>query len=587
MDPKPHSDRLPGLARTGPRKSRTLINLHSNTDMKIKSLLTLVSLFLLALPVSSPAQGTTFTYQGYLTDAGNGATGIYDLRFSLFDVDSGGVAVAGPLTTGGVAVSNGLFTVTIDFGSGEFDGDKLWLEIGVQTNGGGGFSTLSPRTQITPSPYAIFSTTAGGVPNNTIGSAQVIDNSLTATDLAAGSVGNSEIADGTITTTELNLASVDGRYVLKAGDTMTGPLITTKLTATAGIATSSITNDAGLLSIKSRTDIELTIDNGGGAAAAFEVFNGLGNHLFLLGETGNARTFGNHLVDGSFGVGTTTVDANASAQFNLPNSVSVPHIRIKSALGNNGFGLQFVNPEETWFVGPNIGNWSDDRFNILADNSNRGIIVAANGNVAIDSVSAASPFATLTVDGTIGFPTVTTPAMYVYQSGTSNPDKPLIVHSPAFPGYGLYYSDPGDQFIMRSTPTDTTPSLVVDLDGNWVTIATDTPKPGYELSVNGQVVCEELLVEDMVNWPDYVFEASYPLRPLSEVEAHILAKKHLPGIPTAEEVKRDGLPIGEMQKRMMEKIEELTLYVIDQNKRLATQEQRILELQAQLHARQP
>ena len=543
------------------------------------------------------AQGTTFTYQGYLTDAGAGANGIYDLRFSLFDVDSGGVAVAGPLTTGGVAVSNGLFTVTIDFGSSQFDGDKLWLEIGVQTNGGGGFTTLSPRTQITPAPYAIFSGTAGGVPNNTIGSAQVIDNSLTATDLAAssvgaseiatGAVGTAEIADGTITTTDLNLVSVDGRYVLKAGDTMTGPLATTKLTATAGIATSSITNNSGLLSIKSLTDIELTIDNGGGAAAAFEIFNGLGTHLFLLSETGNARTFGNHYVDDGFGVGTTVLDAQAMAQFNLPSSVSVPHVRIKSPLGNNGFGLQFVNPDERWFVGPNIGNWSDDRFNILADSSNRGIIVAANGNVGIDSVSAASPFATLTVDGTIGFPTVATPAIYVYQSGTSNPDKPLIVHSPAFPEYGLYYRDPGDQFVMRSSAADTTPSLVVDLDGNWVAIATDTPKPNYELSVNGQIVCEELLVEDMANWPDYVFKEDYQLRSLDDVETHIKEKKHLPGIPTAEDVKRDGLPIGEMQKRMMEKIEELTLYVIDQNKRLAAQEQKILELQSQLQASQP
>lgn len=558
--------------------------------MKIKSLLTLVSLFLLALPVSSPAQGTTFTYQGYLTDAGGEANGIYDLQFSLYNSDSGGVAIAGPLTTGGVVVTNGLFTVPVDFGSSAFDGDKLWLEIGVQTNGGGGFSTLSPRTQVTPAPYAIFSTTAGGVPNNTIGSAQVIDNSLTATDLAAGSVGNSEIADGTITTTELNLASVDGRYVLKAGDTMTGPLITTKLTATAGIATSSITNDAGLLSIKSRTDIELTIDNGGGAAAAFEVFNGLGNHLFLLGETGNARTFGNHLVDGKVGIGTQTpVDTlhvfNSANEGDVMVENSFPFITLKQS-GTNGnagflFSDQLGNSAWLYYRGSDQALSMGSSSGGVTPNT---LVLQRDGNAGIGTATA---FTKLTVNGTIGFESPGTPAMYVYESGTANPDKPLIVHSPAYPGYGLYYSDPDDQFIMRSTPTDTTPSLVVDLDGNWVTIATDTPKPGYELSVNGQVVCEELLVEDMVNWPDYVFETSYPLRPLSEVEAHILAKKHLPGIPTAEEVKRDGLPIGEMQKRMMEKIEELTLYVIDQNKRLATQEQRILELQAQLHARQP
>jgi hypothetical protein len=301
-----------------------------------------------------------------------------------------------------------------------------------------------------------------------------------------------------------------------------------------------------------------------------------------LSESGNARVFGNSVIDGNLGVGTTTFDANAIAQFNLPASVSVPHVRIKSPLGNNGFGLQFANPDETWFVGPNMGNWEDDRFCLLADRSNKGLILATNGNVSIDSVSSAAPFTTLTVDGTIGFPTVSTPAMYVYPSGTSNPQKPLIVHSPGFPGYGLYYQDDGDRFVMKSSAADTTPSLVVDIDSNWVTIATDTPKPGYELSVNGQIVCEEILVQDSANWPDYVFDETYPLQPLDELEAHIKERRHLPGIPTASEVEKEGFSLGDMQKRMMEKIEELTLYVIDQNKKLSAQDERIRQLEAQL-----
>jgi hypothetical protein len=115
-----------------------------------------------------------------------------------------------------------------------------------------------------------------------------------------------------------------------------------------------------------------------------------------------------------------------------------------------------------------------------------------------------------------------------------------------------------------------------------LTINTTTPKPGYELSVDGQIVCEELLVQDSGNWPDYVFADDYLLRPLHEVESHIKSQRRLPGVPSATQVQAEGISVGAMQKRMMEKIEELTLYAIEQNKRLAEQESRIRELEAQL-----
>lgn len=89
---------------------------------------------------------------------------------------------------------------------------------------------------------------------------------------------------------------------------------------------------------------------------------------------------------------------------------------------------------------------------------------------------------------------------------------------------------------------------------------------GYKLSVDGKVMCEELKVQLSGSWPDYVFEENYELTPLDELEAEIEAKGHLPGIPSAQEVESEGISVGEMQKKMMEKIEELTLYVIDLKK---------------------
>ncbi|MSU58560.1 MAG: hypothetical protein EXS35_10340 [Pedosphaera sp.] len=105
------------------------------------------------------AQGTAFTYQGRLTSGTNVANGNYDLTFALFNLVSGAGQVGVTLTNTPTAVSNGLFTVTLDFGN-QFPGADRWLEIAVRTNGGGVFTTLAPRQQLTPTPYAI---TAGNL----------------------------------------------------------------------------------------------------------------------------------------------------------------------------------------------------------------------------------------------------------------------------------------------------------------------------------------------------------------------------------------------------------------------------------------
>ena len=84
------------------------------------------------------AQGTAFTYQGRLNDGGSPANGIYDLRFTIYDALTGGSAVSGTLTAAPVAVSNGLFTVTLDFGPEAFTGAARWLDIDVRPNGGSG-----------------------------------------------------------------------------------------------------------------------------------------------------------------------------------------------------------------------------------------------------------------------------------------------------------------------------------------------------------------------------------------------------------------------------------------------------------------
>lgn len=88
-----------------------------------------------------------------------------------------------------------------------------------------------------------------------------------------------------------------------------------------------------------------------------------------------------------------------------------------------------------------------------------------------------------------------------------------------------------------------------------------SPSATYKLAVGGKIICEELKVQ-LQPFPDYVFEAGYPLKSISEVEEHIQLHGHLPGMPSAEEVESAGLSVGEMTGKVVEKVEENTLYII-------------------------
>jgi len=117
-------------------------------------------------PALYTSLGTAFTYQGQLKTNGSPATGNYDLRFILYDSAVGGSQIpATPiLTKAGVAVSQGLFTVQLDFGN-VFGNVRLFLDIAVRPAGSGTYTVLSPRQEITPAPYARFAFQASNAAN--------------------------------------------------------------------------------------------------------------------------------------------------------------------------------------------------------------------------------------------------------------------------------------------------------------------------------------------------------------------------------------------------------------------------------------
>ena len=172
--------------------------------MKTPLKLLVSGLTLLALATLNPqpstahAQGTAFTYQGRLNDGGSPANGTYDLQFALFDAAISGNQVGGTVTNLAVGVTNGLFTVTLDFGPGIFDGTALWLQIGAETNGPGspGFTLLNPLQPLTPAPYAIYASSAysadgaswAGTANYATYAYNVEANAVTAAGIASGQV---------------------------------------------------------------------------------------------------------------------------------------------------------------------------------------------------------------------------------------------------------------------------------------------------------------------------------------------------------------------------------------------------------------
>lgn len=125
------------------------------------------------------------------------------------------------------------------------------------------------------------------------------------------------------------------------------------------------------------------------------------------------------------------------------------------------------------------------------------------------------------------------------------------------------------------------PRMTIDKDGK-VGIGTDAPDE--LLSVKGIIHSQEVKV-DMSGWSDYVFKPKYTLPSLSSVKSYIDKNQHLPEIPSEQDVIKNGLNLGEMNKLLLKKVEELTLYLIEKDKQLDEQRKRLEKVEARLNAK--
>lgn len=131
-------------------------------------------------------------------------------------------------------------------------------------------------------------------------------------------------------------------------------------------------------------------------------------------------------------------------------------------------------------------------------------------------------------------------------------------------GGNAFVETMGDQLILRS---GSGANLYLKNDGR-VTVGLVSPALNHRLTVLGKIMCYDVTTSPTYEWPDYVFGDDYKLRPLSEVKAFIEKNKHLPNIPPAAEIEKNGLQLGDMSKRLMEKVEELTLYILQQQEQI-------------------
>jgi hypothetical protein len=117
---------------------------------------------------------------------------------------------------------------------------------------------------------------------------------------------------------------------------------------------------------------------------------------------------------------------------------------------------------------------------------------------------------------------------------------------------------------------------------NNIAIGTSTVPEGYKLAVNGTAIFTKVRVKTAGTWPDYVFKKGYVLPGLAELEQYVTTYKHLPGIVSGTAVQKDGLDLGDHAKAVLQKVEELTLYLIDENKKLKEQNARLEQQQQEI-----
>ena len=286
---------------------------------------------------------------------------------------------------------------------------------------------------------------------------------------------------------------------------------------------------------------EVIIGDGGSSNSRLQVNSTSGQNAFIAQVNGSSKLTVNS--NGSVSVGAaTTGPANGmyvNGNVNIGTTASSSRLQVNSTSGQNAFIAQ-VNGSNKFMVN------SNGSVSVGAATTGPANGMYVNGNVNIGTTSSSSRLQVNSASGQAAF------------TAQVNGSTKLSVNSNGSVSVGSTSSGPANGMYISGS----------------VGIGT-TGTHDYKLAIAGKMIAEEVVVKLQANWPDYVFDESYELKSLAEVEQFIKEHKHLPNIPSAKEVEENGISVGKINTVLMEKVEELTLYILQLNQTIDSQNERI------------
>lgn len=303
--------------------------------------------------------------------------------------------------------------------------------------------------------------------------------------------------------------------------------------------------------------------------------------------TQNSYSTGNSIVAGNLGVGVTNplekIHVNGAIRGNSLGGA----LKVKTDYGylelgpmSSGYAHLYTDKPNIAFNKPvclltgQLGSIYNQNLSFMTTGNTRMTILNSNGNVGIGAVI---PRAKLHINnGNNSDAAILATAsegnnLVVSSINTSVPLGTVFRISHEFQdyqrnnGYISFHRGGSSLGGFLEFGTNGLSRMLIDTNGN-VGIGTATPQ--NKLDVKGIIRATEVKVVSIDNFPDYVFEGTYKLPALLDVNKYIQTKGHLPGMPTAAEAKENGIGLADMQMKLLQKIEELTLYVIDQQKEI-------------------